>query len=99
MIDRHVEVRSTIDGERGKFEGEPTEHRMSDMLDGFPLDAMNVVVTITTSNGMRQEIDIRYVVTSLKGSAEHLYEDRYCGRGQMEMRRRTRQINPKRVAL
>ena len=40
--------------------------------------------TITTSNGMRQEVDIRYVVTSLKGSAEHLYEDDYCGRGQME---------------
>jgi Transposase DDE domain group 1 len=40
--------------------------------------------TITTSNGMRQEVDIRYVVTSLKGPAEHLYEDHYCGRGQME---------------
>jgi hypothetical protein len=40
--------------------------------------------TITTSNGMRQEVDIRYVVTSLKGSAEYLYEDVYCGRGQME---------------
>ncbi len=40
--------------------------------------------TIATSNGMRQEVDIRYVVTSLKGPAEHLYEDRYCGRGQME---------------
>jgi len=40
--------------------------------------------TITTSNGMRQEVDIRYVVTSLTGPAEHLYEDRYCGRGQME---------------
>jgi hypothetical protein len=39
--------------------------------------------TITTS-GMRQEVDIRYVVTSLKGSAEHLYEDVYCQRGQME---------------
>jgi hypothetical protein len=33
---------------------------------------------------MRQEVDIRYVVTSLKGSAEHLYEDVYCQRGQME---------------
>src|SRR5258707_12132994 len=33
---------------------------------------------------MRQEVDIRYVVTSLKGSAEYLYEDVYCGRGQME---------------
>jgi hypothetical protein len=40
--------------------------------------------TITTSNGMRQEVDIRYVVTSLKGPAEYLYEDQYCGRGQME---------------
>jgi DDE family transposase len=38
----------------------------------------------TTTNGMRQEVDIRYVVTSLKGSAEYLYEDVYCERGQME---------------
>jgi hypothetical protein len=38
----------------------------------------------TTSTGMRQEVDIRYVVTSLKGSAQHLYEDVYCQRGQME---------------
>jgi Transposase DDE domain group 1 len=36
------------------------------------------------TNGMRQEVDIRYVVASLKGSAEHLYEDVYCQRGQME---------------
>jgi hypothetical protein len=35
-------------------------------------------------NGMRQEVDIRYVVTSLKGSAQHLYENIYCQRGQME---------------
>ena len=34
--------------------------------------------------GMRQEVDIRYVVTSLKGTAQHLYEDIYCQRGQME---------------
>src|SRR5882757_7536600 len=34
--------------------------------------------------GMRQEVDIRYVVTSLKGSAQHLYENVYCHRGQME---------------
>jgi hypothetical protein len=34
--------------------------------------------------GMRQEVDIRYVVTSLKGSALHLYETVYCQRGQME---------------
>jgi hypothetical protein len=33
---------------------------------------------------MRQEVDIRYVVTSLKGSAQHLYETIYCQRGQME---------------
>jgi hypothetical protein len=37
-----------------------------------------------TSMGMRQEVDIRYVVTSLKGSAQHLYENVYCARGQME---------------
>ena len=33
---------------------------------------------------MRQEVDIRYVVTSLKGSAQHLYEDVYCQRRQIE---------------
>src|SRR6516225_6518799 len=37
-----------------------------------------------TSTGMRQEVDIRYVVTSLKGSAQRLYEDVYCQRGQMD---------------
>src|SRR5260370_41906183 len=39
----------------------------------------------TMSNGMRQEVDIRYVVTSLKGRAEYLYDDVYCGRVQMEI--------------
>ncbi len=29
-------------------------------------------------------LDIRYVVTSLKGTAKHLYETVYCGRGQAE---------------
>lgn len=29
-------------------------------------------------------LDVRYVVTSLKGSAKHLYETLYCGRGQAE---------------
>src|SRR6266436_5793540 len=29
-------------------------------------------------------LDIRYVVTSLEGSARHLYETVYCGRGQAE---------------
>jgi hypothetical protein len=29
----------------------------------------------STSTGMHQEVDDRYVVTSLKGTAQHLYED------------------------
>jgi Transposase DDE domain group 1 len=33
---------------------------------------------------MRQEVDIRYVVTSLAGDPRRLYEDTYCKRGQME---------------
>jgi hypothetical protein len=37
-----------------------------------------------TSTGMREEVDIRYVVTSLKGSAQYLYEEVYCQRGQMD---------------
>jgi hypothetical protein len=36
-----------------------------------------------TGTGMRQEVDIRYVVTSLKGTAQHLYEDVYRQRGQI----------------
>jgi hypothetical protein len=39
---------------------------------------------IPGETGMRQEVDIRYVVTSLKGSPRHLYETVYCQRGQME---------------
>lgn len=35
-------------------------------------------------DGMRQEIDVRYVVTSLEGSPERLYEGVYCQRGQAE---------------
>jgi hypothetical protein len=38
---------------------------------------------IAGSTEMRQEVDIRYVVTSLPGSAQHLYESIYCQRGQM----------------
>lgn len=34
--------------------------------------------------GLRQEVDVRYVVTSLAGSAKHIYERVYCERGQME---------------
>src|SRR5436190_19591459 len=37
-----------------------------------------------TATGIRQEVDIRYVVTSLEGTAQHLYEDVYCQRGQLE---------------
>jgi hypothetical protein len=33
---------------------------------------------------MRQDLDIRYVVTSLAGDPQHVYEDVYCKRGQME---------------
>jgi hypothetical protein len=33
---------------------------------------------------MCQEVDIRYVVTSLEGTAQHLYENVYCQRGLME---------------
>ncbi|MBU6298638.1 MAG: IS1380 family transposase [Alphaproteobacteria bacterium] len=32
----------------------------------------------------RNGLDIRYVVTSLRGTAKHLYETVYCGRGQAE---------------
>jgi len=39
---------------------------------------------VAGETGMRQEVDIRYVVTSLNGSAQHLYENVYCQRGQME---------------
>jgi hypothetical protein len=40
--------------------------------------------SVAGETGLRQEVDIRYVVTSLKGSAQHLYENVYCQRGQME---------------
>ena len=40
--------------------------------------------TPTDPNAMRQEIDIRYVVTSLEGNPERLYEGVYCQRGQAE---------------
>ncbi len=33
---------------------------------------------------MHQEIDIRYVVTLLKGSARYFHENVYCQRGQTE---------------
>ena len=35
-------------------------------------------------NGMRQEVDIRFVVTTLEGSPQHIYEEVYCKRGQAE---------------
>jgi hypothetical protein len=39
---------------------------------------------VAGETGMPQGIDIRYIVTSLEGSAQHLYENVYCRRGQME---------------
>jgi hypothetical protein len=48
-----------------------------------------------TSTGLRQEVDIRYVVTSLKGSAQRLYEDVYCQRGQMENLIKLHKAHPK----
>jgi hypothetical protein len=38
----------------------------------------------TTPGALRQEIDVRFVVTSLEGDAERLYEGVYCQRGQAE---------------
>ena len=40
--------------------------------------------TSADPDGMRQEIDIRYVVTSLEGDPQLLYEGVYCQRGRME---------------
>ena len=40
--------------------------------------------TQANPDAMRQEIDVRYVVTSLKGDAERMYEGVYCQRGQAE---------------
>jgi hypothetical protein len=40
--------------------------------------------TPSSPDAMRQEIDVRYVVTSLEGDAERLYEGVYCQRGQAE---------------
>jgi hypothetical protein len=39
---------------------------------------------VAGETGMRQEVDIRYVVTSLAGSPQHLYENVYCQRRQMD---------------
>ena len=38
----------------------------------------------TKDGGVAQEIDIRYIVTSLEGGAQYLYDEVYCRRGQME---------------
>ncbi len=40
--------------------------------------------TPTHPGSCRQEVDVRYVVTSLEGDAERLYEGVYCQRGQAE---------------
>jgi hypothetical protein len=39
---------------------------------------------VAGETGIRQEVDIRYVVTSIKRSAQHLCENVYCQRGQTE---------------
>lgn len=46
--------------------------------------SMQPAPTDTDPSAMRQEIDVRYVVTSLDGDAERLYEGVYCQRGQAE---------------
>lgn len=46
--------------------------------------SMQPAPTPTDPKAMRQEIDVRYVVTSLEGDAERLYEGVYCQRGQAE---------------
>jgi hypothetical protein len=46
--------------------------------------SMQPAPTPTDPDAMRQEIDIRYVVTTLEGDAERLYEGVYCQRGQAE---------------
>jgi hypothetical protein len=56
----------------------------ADYIFGLPGNAPLDAMVAETADSMRQEVDIRYVVTSLKGSAQHLYENVYCHRGQME---------------
>jgi hypothetical protein len=46
--------------------------------------SMRPAPTPEDEHAMRQEIDVRYVVTSLAGDPEQLYEDIYCQRGQAE---------------
>ena len=46
--------------------------------------SMQPAPTPADPKAMRQEIDIRYVVTSLEDDAERLYEGVYCQRGQAE---------------
>jgi len=44
--------------------------------------AKKLTVDFHDDDGMRQEVDVRYVVTSLEGDAQHLYEEVCCKRGQ-----------------
>jgi len=46
--------------------------------------SMQPAPTKEQPDAMRQEIDVRYVVTTLDGDAERLYEGVYCQRGQAE---------------
>ena len=40
--------------------------------------------TVARIEATQKGLDIRYIVTSLKGTPKHLYESVYCGRGQAE---------------
>ena len=39
---------------------------------------------VTRIEATAKGLDVRYIVTSIKGTAKYLYESVYCGRGQME---------------
>lgn len=46
--------------------------------------SMQPAPTAEQPDAMRQEIDVRYIVTTLEGDSERLYEGVYCQRGQAE---------------
>jgi Transposase DDE domain group 1 len=46
--------------------------------------SMQAAPTAEQPDAMKQEIDVRYIVTSLDGDPERLYEGIYCQRGQAE---------------
>src|SRR5581483_12314817 len=44
IVDYHTEIRSAVDGEGRKFEGERTENRVAYMLHGLEVAATNIVL-------------------------------------------------------